>query len=84
MGIAREAELHTEGEMDADLCYKLATIETIDSGFLVKLRLAMVNVEAEGNLNALFAYTTHATGVILRAYDSRNFRNSEGKVAVIS
>ena len=70
--------------MDADLHYNLATIETIDSSFLVNLRLAMVNVEAEDKLNALFAYATHTTGVILRAYDSRVFRNNDNKVLCIS
>ena len=83
LGIAREAELHTEGDMDADLCYKLATIETIESSFIVKLRLSMVGVETEGRLNALLAYVTHTTGVVLRAYDSRLFRNTDNKVAVI-
>jgi len=83
LGIAREADLHTEGEMDADLCYKLATIDTIESSFLVTLRLAMVSVDSEGKLASLFAYATHATGVVLRAYDSSIFRNEENKVVVV-
>jgi len=83
LGIAREAELHIEGEMDADLYYKLATIDEVQASFLVTLRLAMVNVEAEGKLSSLLAYATHATGVILRAYDSRVFRNDESKVVVV-
>ncbi len=82
LGIAREAELHTEGEMDADLCYKLATIDTMNSSFLVNMRLAMVSVEAKGKLASLLAYATHSTGVILRAYDSRAFRNDNNKVSV--
>jgi phenylalanyl-tRNA synthetase beta chain len=83
LGIAREADLHTEGEMDADLYYKLATIDTIGLSFLVTLRLAMVSVEAEGKLASLLAYATHATGVVLRAYDSSAFRNEENKVVVV-
>jgi phenylalanyl-tRNA synthetase beta chain len=82
LGIAREAELHTEGEMDADLRYKLVTIDNIKSGFLLQLRLAMVGVEAEGHLSKILAYATHTTGVILRAYDSDVFRNKEGKIVV--
>ncbi len=81
-GIAREAELRHSGEMDADLHYKLATVENISSSFLVQLRLAMVNVEAEGKLASILAYATHTTGVVLRAYDSRTFRNSENKISV--
>jgi phenylalanyl-tRNA synthetase beta chain len=82
LGIARDAELHSEGAMDADLHYKRATINDINSSFLVQLRLAMVSVEAEGKLASMLAYATHTTGVILRAYDSAAFRNEEGKVVV--
>lgn len=83
LGIAREAEIHTEGTMDADLHYKLATIDHIVASFLVKLRLAMVSVETEGALNSLLAYATHTTGIILRAYDSSFFRNDDNKVCVL-
>jgi phenylalanyl-tRNA synthetase beta chain len=82
LGIAREAVIHTQGEMDADLYYKLSTISSIKDCFLIQLRLAMVGVEAEGKLANMLAYTTHTTGVILRAYESSFFRNEEGKVAV--
>ncbi|GIT99504.1 phenylalanine--tRNA ligase beta subunit [Sulfurovum sp. TSL6] len=82
LGIAREAELHHTGEMDADLHYKLATIENISSNFLVQLRLAMVGVEAEGKLASMLAYATHTTGVVLRAYNSKIFRNEENKISV--
>ena len=82
LGIAREAEIHTEGEMDADLRYKLATIENISNTFLLQLRLAIVGAEAEGKLAKILAYATHTTGVILRAYDSNTFRNEEDKVVV--
>ena len=82
LGIAREAAIHTEGEMDVDLSYKLATLENMDSNFLLQLRLAMVGVEAEGNLAKILAYVTHTTGVILRAYESSTFINEENKIVV--
>lgn len=83
LGIAREAEIHTQGEIDADLHYKLATINKTFSSFLVQLRLAMVGVEAKEKLANIMAYATHTTGVILRAYDSRIFRNAENKISVL-
>ena len=82
LGIAREAEIHSEGEMDADLCYKLATLENLTANFMLQLRLAMVKVEAEGKLAKNLAYVTHTTGVILRVYDSAVFTNAENKVVV--
>jgi len=83
LGIAREAVIHTTGDMDADLHYKLATMDTIADTFLITLRLAMVSVEAEGKLSSILAYATHTTGVVLRAYNSRDFRNDEDKVCVL-
>lgn len=83
LGIAREAEIHTQGEMEADLHYKLATIDKISNSCLVQLRLAMVNMLSEGKLENILAYVTHTTGVVLRAYDSRIFRNDTNKVSVL-
>ncbi|HSR73890.1 MAG TPA: phenylalanine--tRNA ligase subunit beta, partial [Sulfurovum sp.] len=83
LGIAREAEIHTQGEMDADLHYKLATINKVSNSFLVQLRLAMVDMISEGKLENILAYVTHTTGVVLRAYDSRAFRNEDNKVSVL-
>jgi phenylalanyl-tRNA synthetase beta chain len=82
LGIAREAELRHSGEMNADLQYKLATIENISNSFLVQLRLAFIKTEAQGKLSGTLAYTTHTTGVVLRAYDSKIFRNVENKISV--
>lgn len=82
LGIAREAELHSDGTMDADLHYKLATLDKISSAFLIDLRLAMVNVEGEDKLASLLAYATHTTGVVLRGYNSKIFRNDKNKVCV--
>jgi len=82
LGIARESELHTEGDITADLHYKLATVEAYENNFLIQLRLAMVGVEAESKLASMLAYATHTTGVILRAYDSSMFHNEEQKVVV--
>jgi len=83
LGIGRNAELHTEGEMVADLRYKLATIESLHDTFLIQLRLAMVGVEAESKLEKILAYATHTTGVILRAYDCRPLCIGDEKIIVV-
>lgn len=82
LGIARVAELRTVGHIDVDLCYKLVTIESMKNAFLLRLRLAMVGVEAKGHLSRILAYATHTTGVILRAYNSQCFLNAENKISV--
>ncbi|MEA1954619.1 MAG: phenylalanine--tRNA ligase subunit beta [Campylobacterota bacterium] len=82
LGIARDASLHTKGVMDANLHYKRAKIDAIESNFLLSLRLAMVNVETNEKLESMLAYATHATGVILRAYKSESLFNKEGKIVL--
>ena len=82
LGIARVAELHTSGEIDADLFYKLMTVQNIKQPFLVKLRLAMIDLANENPLDDMLAYATHTTGVILRAYASEVFKNSDQKIAL--
>ncbi|RLA66200.1 MAG: phenylalanine--tRNA ligase subunit beta [Epsilonproteobacteria bacterium] len=81
LGIARVAELRHSGKMDADLCYKLATIDSVTESFLLKLRLTIAQVETKGKLSTLLAYATHTTGVVLRAYDSAIFRSND-KISV--
>ena len=82
LGIARVAELHTKGEMDADLHYKLFAIQSLKNVLLMQVRLAIVGVETQGRLDSLLTYVTHATGVILRAYDTNIFRNGNNKIVV--
>jgi phenylalanyl-tRNA synthetase beta chain len=82
LGIARVATLHSVGSIDVDLCYKVAQMQYLEEVFLISLRLAMVAVEAKGKLNSLLAYSTHTTGVILRAYDSQYLRNADQKVSL--
>lgn len=82
LGIGREAELHTHGEMEADLRYKLVIMNRVSNPFLMDLRLAIAGVEAEGRVDRILAYTTHTTGVVLRTYDVELFRNEEDKIVV--
>ncbi len=80
LGIARVADLRIKGEIDANLCYKLAITEDFKSQILIDLRLAMVGVELDGILANILNYSTHATGVILRAYDAKSILGDSDKM----
>jgi len=82
LGIAREAEIHQEGEIDADLHFKLANLERIHSSFMIDLRLALIGERTEDKVDAMLKYAMHTTGVALRAYKSSFFRD-EDKVSVL-
>ncbi len=79
-GIARIVELHTRGPVEADLRYILMEAERFRADALMRLRLALVDEYREGDVEAVLAYATHATGVILRAYDAEALKNEEGKI----
>jgi len=76
-GIARIAEIRTQGTMDGDLHYKLANINMLDQNCLIKLRLAMIDIENKDLLATYLGYVTHATGVVLRAYDAKAFSKND-------
>ena len=79
IGIARLVDLHTKGHIEADLYYALAAMERIDMPFLFSLRLAMVDIESGEKLENFLKYTSHATGVVIRAYDADKLKR-DGKI----
>ncbi len=76
-GIARVADIHIKGDIEADLCYGLATIEQVNTPLLITLRLAMVEIEIGDRLDNLLHYAIHTTGVILRAYDGQLLKEDD-------
>ena len=84
IGIAKELNVSSKGEFPALLEYTIVTLESLKSSFLDRLRLAFVGVEANGNLNTLLAYATHASGVILRAYDCEKLTKCEENKALVT
>ncbi|MEA3492019.1 MAG: phenylalanine--tRNA ligase subunit beta [Campylobacterota bacterium] len=79
LDISWVADLQTRGDTEADLCYQLAAIGEVNAPFLITLRVAMVELELGSRLDNLLAYTTHATGVIMRLYDAKAVQDEDGK-----
>ncbi|HFS82412.1 MAG TPA: phenylalanine--tRNA ligase subunit beta [Epsilonproteobacteria bacterium] len=77
LGIARMVDIHTKGTVEADLCYTLSTIDDISVPYLIPLRLGMVGIEPGEDMENYLQYATHATGVILRAYDCKRLKANE-------
>ena len=84
IGIAKELNVSSKAEFPGVLEYTIVTVENLKSSFLDRLRLAFVDVEAEGNLNTLLAYATHASGVILRAYNCEKLTKCEENKALVT
>jgi len=62
-------EVELKDEFDGALEYALAEVNDYKVNFLTKLRLAFIESDAKSNIDKILTYATHASGVILRAYD---------------
>ncbi len=83
IGLARVAELKASSEIKGSLKYVMADIEDIYTSLLIKLRLAFIGQHSETTLQDIIKYVTHTTGVILRAYKTRNFLvKDEDKITI--
>jgi len=83
IGLARVAELKASSDIKGSLKYVMADIEHIYTSLLIKLRLAFIGQHSETILENIIKYVTHTTGVILRAYKTRNFLvKDEDKITI--
>ena len=80
-GIGRIFALSHEKLLDVSLNYKALELESLELPLLVTLRLAQIEEKLDNAIEALLLYTTHATGVILRAYDYDFFPQDDQGVA---
>jgi phenylalanyl-tRNA synthetase beta chain len=83
LGIARVADIQSKGDIEADLSFALAALESLYAPFLIPLRLAMVGIEPGEMLSSLLSYAMHASGVILRAYDGDSLKAEDGKIRIL-
>jgi len=81
-GMARQVTVRSDRDVPADLLFMLAENDELKSSFLSTLRLAFVGLVMEGKLASAVRYSTHATGVILRAYDAQPFRETSGMITL--
>jgi len=68
-GIGRLLNLTHEKDLDVNLNYKVLELKNLILPFVVKLRLAQINENRDTDIESLLLYTTHSSGVILRAYN---------------
>ncbi len=82
-GIGRILSLTHEKDLDVNLQYKAVELKNLQLPFIVALRLAQIEEKREADIESLMLYITHATGVILRAYDYNFFRDENDSIAKV-
>lgn len=79
-GIGRILSITSEKDLDVSLCYKALDLKSLHLPLVVKLRLAQIDETRETDIESILLYTTHASGVILRAYSHKYFCENENDV----
>jgi len=79
-GIGRILSISSEKDLDVSLCYKALDLKSLNLPLIVKLRLAQIDETRETDIESILLYTTHASGVILRAYSHKYFCENENDV----
>jgi phenylalanyl-tRNA synthetase beta chain len=73
IGLARVLQLKATGKIKGSLKYTMAEVEGIHTSLVIGLRLSFIDeLEGDNHLNNILKYVTHTTGVVLRAYKTRN------------
>ncbi|MCH9741530.1 MAG: phenylalanine--tRNA ligase subunit beta [Epsilonproteobacteria bacterium] len=71
IGLARVAELKASTKINGSLKYVMADVQELHTSFVFALRLAFIDATKENALANVVKYVTHTTGVVLRAYKTR-------------
>ena len=82
VAIARRFDITNQTDTPVHLLYKLSQSDRIASTLLIELRIAFVELESGDAISRLLQYSTHATGVILRAYDAQTLQEGEQRVSL--
>lgn len=78
LGIGKILSVHADEKIDASFIYRAFEIKNrFDITLTHKLRLAFAEILSNDALVNLLNYTTHSTGVLLRAYDFNKITNKD-------
>ena len=82
VAIARRFNITNQTDAPVNLLYKLSQSDRIINTLLIELRLGFAGLELTDSISNILRYSTHATGVILRAYDANKLPRSTQSVSL--
>ena len=83
-GIGRLLSVHHDKDLDVNLNYKVLELKSLSLPLIVKLRLAQIEESRDTDIDSLLLYTTHTSGVILRAYNYGFFCEENAIIATVN
>lgn len=84
LGIGRLLQLHHSDTVDVDLRFGAVEVKELHTPFLIALRLACIEEVCSSAIESFLLYTTHSTGVILRAYPFEKFDDPDTAKGIIT
>ncbi|MCL4431142.1 MAG: phenylalanine--tRNA ligase subunit beta [Epsilonproteobacteria bacterium] len=84
LGIGRILQLQHTETFDTELLFGAVDIKELNVPFLIAARMAIIEESYETVLDAFLQYTTHNTGVILRAYPFVMLEETPNAKSIIS
>jgi len=82
VAIARRFSITNHTDTPLNLLYKLSQSDRITNTFLMELRLGFAALELTDPISNILRYSTHATGVTLRAYDANKLQRNLQSVSL--
>ncbi len=79
---AKALQISNSDNLPIDMLYKLAESNSVGQNILINLRLGFVELELGGRVSNVLSYSTHATGVILRAYDADKLQGDNQSISM--
>lgn len=80
-GIGRILSLSHAKDLNVNLRYKAVDLKELKTPFIVKLRLKQIEETRDSDIDSVMLYSTHSSGVILRAYKHSLFCNENETMA---
>jgi phenylalanyl-tRNA synthetase beta chain len=80
-GIGRILSLSHAKDLNVNLRYKAIDLKELKIPFIVKLRLTQIEETRDSDIDSVMLYSTHSSGVILRAYNHSQFCNENETMA---
>lgn len=84
LGIGRILQLQHQETFDSELLYGAIDVKTLMVPFNISLRMAILGESISNAMDTFLKYTSHSTGVILRAYPFSMLEESTNGKSVIT
>ena len=82
IGIGQVLDIKCDNDIESNLIYKAANIENYSLPLLYQLRVGLIDISKNTDIETLIAYVSHTTGVLLNVYTNAIANKQKDKVSL--